>query len=166
MYGLADGKVQAFLDAQAHPTAGWAAALAELREGAKKGHWIWYIFPQVHGLGRSEVALRFALEDADEACDYALHPTLGPRLLSALQAVAACDGTLAVLMGGPLDARKLVSSLTLFAAAGQLAARLPAGAAATTALAIADQCEALLHRAAEQGLPPCAYTQRLVPARP
>lgn len=94
-------------------------ALRELRSGRKRSHWMWFVFPQIAGLGRSSTARRFAIRSADEARAYLAHPTLGPRLIEAADTVRAAhrdDPTLdaTALMGSP-DDLKLRSSMTLFA---------------------------------------------------
>jgi len=101
-----------FVDAQA---ATYDAALAELRAGAKHSHWMWWIFPQIAGLGRSETARRYAITSRGEAIAYLDHPLLGPRLVAAAEAVAAAGGTAEEIMGS-IDTIKLRSSMTLFAA--------------------------------------------------
>ena len=101
-----------FVDAQATT---YDAALAELRAGAKRGHWMWWIFPQIAGLGRSDTARRYAVSSRAEAIAYLAHPLLGPRLIEAARAVAAADGSPETIMGS-IDAVKLRSSMTLFAA--------------------------------------------------
>ena len=93
-------------------------ALAELRAGRKAGHWMWFIFPQVAGLGLSAMAQRYAISGLAEARAYLDHPLLGPRLLECAGAVAATEGSTADRILGPVDAMKLRSSMTLFAAAG------------------------------------------------
>lgn len=146
-----------FLRAQASVSAGYDVALAELRAGRKVGHWVWYVFPQLAGLGSSETAQRFALADADEAWEYLSEPVLGERLLRAMEIVERHDGSLVTLMGGRLDAQKLVSCVTLFARVAQLHAGDPAhGARAAMAVRVG---RALLERAAEAGLPACTFTQ-------
>jgi uncharacterized protein (DUF1810 family) len=90
-------------------------ALAELRRGRKTSHWMWFIFPQIAGLGRSETARFYAISDAAEARAYLAHPLLGPRLIEATRTATAAPGT-AVAIFGEIDALKLRSSLTLFAA--------------------------------------------------
>jgi uncharacterized protein (DUF1810 family) len=92
-------------------------ALAELRAGHKRTHWMWFVFPQIAGLGRSSTAQHFAIRDLDEARAYLAHPTLGPRLLDAAHALVelGSDDPAAVL--GSIDALKLRSSMTLFARA-------------------------------------------------
>jgi uncharacterized protein (DUF1810 family) len=90
-------------------------ALAELRAGAKRSHWMWFVFPQIAGLGRSETARFYAIRSAAEARAYLAHPLLGPRLVEATAAVVAAAGS-AVAILGAIDAIKLRSSMTLFAA--------------------------------------------------
>jgi uncharacterized protein (DUF1810 family) len=90
-------------------------ALAELRAGAKRSHWMWFVFPQIAGLGRSETARFYAIRSAAEARAYLAHPLLGPRLVEATAAVVAASGS-AVAILGAIDAIKLRSSMTLFAA--------------------------------------------------
>lgn len=109
--------LQRFLDAQA---SSYAAALAELRRGRKVTHWMWFVFPQVAGLGRSAMAQRYAIASLDEARAYLAHPLLGPRLREASAAVLAHAGTRSAeaIMGG-VDAIKLRSSMTLFEAVGE-----------------------------------------------
>ena len=92
-------------------------ALAEIRRGAKRGHWMWYIFPQMQRLGRSEMAQRFGIESLDEAWAYLAHPLLGPRLRECVQAIQDLTGKSAVEVFGEVDAMKLRSSLTLFSRA-------------------------------------------------
>lgn len=97
----------------------WEQALAELRAGAKHGHWMWFIFPQIAGLGRSDMAMRYALANRAEAAAYLAHPQLGPRLGEAVSTLLDLPPhtDIARVMGA-VDALKLRSSLTLFEAAG------------------------------------------------
>jgi uncharacterized protein (DUF1810 family) len=88
--------------------------LDELRRGQKSGHWIWFIFPQIAGLGSSEMSLRFAIASLDEARAYLAHPVLGPRLLECAGIVLATRGKSAEQVLGPIDAMKLRSCMTLF----------------------------------------------------
>jgi uncharacterized protein (DUF1810 family) len=106
--------LQRFVDAQAQT---YAQALAELRAGAKRTHWMWFVFPQVAGLGRSGMAQRFALADAAEARAYVAHPLLGRRLVECARALTALDTDDADAVFGSVDAVKLRSSMTLFAVA-------------------------------------------------
>ena len=89
-------------------------ALAELRAGRKTGHWIWFVFPQVAGLGRSEMSRIYSIGSLAEARAYLAHPVLGPRLRESAAAVLATRGRSAGEMLGSIDAVKLRSSMTLF----------------------------------------------------
>lgn len=91
-------------------------ALAELRAGRKTSHWMWFVFPQVAGLGSSPTAVRYAIGSLAEARAYAAHPVLGSRLRACAEAVLEFAGTPEALLGG-VDAAKLRSSMTLFEAA-------------------------------------------------
>jgi uncharacterized protein (DUF1810 family) len=89
-------------------------ALAELRRGLKTGHWMWFIFPQIAGLGFSEISQRFGISSIDEARAYLAHPVLGPRLIECASVVAGTSGRTAAQIFGDIDAIKLRSSMTLF----------------------------------------------------
>lgn len=91
--------------------------LAELRAGRKTSHWMWFIFPQLKGLGRSPTALHFGLDDLHAAEAYLHHPTLGPRLLECTRTVLAVEGRTAHDIFGSPDDLKFRSSLTLFSRA-------------------------------------------------
>ena len=94
----------------------YADALAEIEAGAKRTHWIWYVFPQLEGLGSSPRARHFGLAGPGEAAAYLAHPVLGPRLIRIAEAALAHAGTPAErLMGSGIDAAKLRSCATLFA---------------------------------------------------
>jgi uncharacterized protein (DUF1810 family) len=90
------------------------AALAELHSGSKQGHWMWFIFPQLAGLGRSPTAQLFGIGSLDEARAYLEHPLLGPRLRRCVEALLPSKGRSAEQILGSIDAMKLRSSLTLF----------------------------------------------------
>ncbi|QGG40532.1 DUF1810 domain-containing protein [Aeromicrobium yanjiei] len=105
--------LQRFVDAQDNGT--YERAVAELRDGHKTTHWMWFVFPQVAGLGRSETAVRFAVSGRDEASAYLDHPVLGPRLLECAALMTEVEGSATDVLGG-VDAQKLQSSMTLFAA--------------------------------------------------
>jgi uncharacterized protein (DUF1810 family) len=90
---------------------------AELREGQKVSHWMWFIFPQIAGLGRSETARQYAISSINEARAYLAHPVLAPRLLECTGILAMLSGRTASEIFGELDAHKLRSSMTLFHAA-------------------------------------------------
>ena len=92
-------------------------ALGELRRGRKTSHWMWFVFPQVAGLGRSATAQRYALGGLEEAQAYVAHPVLGPRLRESAQALLDSGATDAEAALGGIDAVKLRSSMTLFARA-------------------------------------------------
>ena len=92
-------------------------AVAELRAGAKVSHWMWFIFPQVAGLGMSAMSREYAISGAKEARAYLAHPVLGPRLRECARIVADTGGRTAEQVFGSVDAMKLRSSMTLFAAA-------------------------------------------------
>ena len=92
----------------------YEGALAELRAGRKTGHWIWFVFPQVAGLGRSEMSRIYAIGSLAEARAYLAHPLLGPRLRECVAALLATRGLSAEAMLGSIDAVKLRSSMTLF----------------------------------------------------
>ncbi|MCU1659503.1 MAG: hypothetical protein JWO57_4159 [Pseudonocardiales bacterium] len=89
-------------------------ALSEIRRGRKSSHWMWFIFPQVAGLGSSATAQRYAIEDLDEARAYLDHPVLGQRLLECAAALATANERSATEIFGEIDAQKLRSSMTLF----------------------------------------------------
>jgi uncharacterized protein (DUF1810 family) len=106
--------LQRFVDAQA-PTID--RVLAELRSGQKRSHWMWFVFPQIAGLGFSQMAQRYAIASLDEAKAYLAHPVLGPRLKLCTEAVLAVEGrSIHAIFGSP-DDMKFRSSLTLFAKA-------------------------------------------------
>lgn len=103
--------LQRFLSAQ---EATYAQAVAELRAGHKRSHWMWFIFPQIEGLGRSDMARRYALASLDEAHAYLAHPVLGARLRECSRLVADLEGkTVEAIFGYP-DNMKFHSSMTLF----------------------------------------------------
>jgi uncharacterized protein (DUF1810 family) len=92
-------------------------ALSELRAGRKTSHWMWFVFPQVSGLGQSPTAKHFELAGLEEARAYLDHEVLGPRLLECCRALLALEGASAEQVLGAVDAMKLRSSMTLFARA-------------------------------------------------
>lgn len=109
-------ELERFIDAQDHGGT-YTQALSELRGGRKRGHWIWFVFPQLAGLGSSETSRRYAIGSREEASAYLAHPVLGARLVECAQALLALPGTDPVAVMGELDAVKLRSSMTLFARA-------------------------------------------------
>src|SRR5215831_7542556 len=92
-------------------------ALAELRAGFKSSHWMWFVFPQIAGLGHSPVSRRYAIASLDEAKAYLEHPLLGPRLSESARILTDLHGVSARDIFGGIDAMKLRSSMTLFARA-------------------------------------------------
>ncbi|PKW26125.1 DUF1810 domain-containing protein [Phycicoccus duodecadis] len=97
----------------------YGAALGELRAGRKRGHWIWFVLPQVEGLGSSGMSQRYGLRGLDEAGAYLAHPVLGPRLLACVEALLAVRGSDAEAVLGAVDAMKLRSSMTVFSRAAE-----------------------------------------------
>jgi uncharacterized protein (DUF1810 family) len=154
------GPLSRFHSAQASPTAGYDTALAEIRRGRKTSHWIWYIFPQIEGLGRSSTARAYAIRDLAEACAYLRDPLLRARyeeIAGAVSEQLAGGVSLEELMGGRTDALKLVSSLTLFHAAAQrLTGEDP------TFESLAQLCDSIFEQTSAQGYPPCAQTVALL----
>lgn len=100
-----------FVEAQAKD---YQAALAELHAGEKRTHWMWYVFPQIAGLGHSPMSARYAIQNADEARAYLSHPTLGPRLVQCAETVLSAENRTATQIMGSPDDLKLRSCATLF----------------------------------------------------
>jgi uncharacterized protein (DUF1810 family) len=105
-----------FVAAQDHGGT-YEAAVAELRSGRKRGHWMWFVFPQIAGLGRSPISQRYAISSLAEAKAYLAHPVLGPRLTECAEILTELDEHNAQEIFGGIDAIKLRSSMTLFARA-------------------------------------------------
>ena len=101
-----------FVSAQSGAT--YERALSELRSGRKTSHWMWFVFPQIAGLGRSEVAKLYAISSLAEARAYVRHPVLGPRLVECAQALMELQTSDPEQVMGGIDAMKLRSSMTLF----------------------------------------------------
>jgi uncharacterized protein (DUF1810 family) len=104
--------LQRFVDAQ-NPV--FAQVCAELREGQKKSHWMWFIFPQLRGLGSSQMASKFGISSRQEAEAYRKHPVLGPRLMECTRLVTLVEGRSITQIFGYPDNLKFRSSMTLFA---------------------------------------------------
>jgi uncharacterized protein (DUF1810 family) len=104
-------ELQRFLDAQ-DPV--YSLVCTELRAGRKESHWMWFIFPQIVGLGQSQTSIRFAISSLDEAKAYLAHPVLGPRLRKCAKLALDVEGRTARQIFGPLDEMKFRSSMTLF----------------------------------------------------
>jgi len=107
-----ENELQRFIDAQAPCI---ADAMAELRAGRKRTHWMWFVFPQLRGLGQSQMAWHFGIASRQEAADYLAHPVLGARLRDCVDLVLAVRGRTAHEIFGSPDDLKLCSCLTLFA---------------------------------------------------
>ena len=110
-------QLQRFVDAQ-DDGGTYRSAFAELRAGRKRSHWMWFVFPQVAGLGSSPMARHYAVSGLAEARAYLAHPVLGPRLVESARALTELEGSDPAAVLGSTDAMKLRSSMTLFAAAG------------------------------------------------
>ena len=102
-----------FLEAQERD---YATALAEIKRGSKRSHWMWYIFPQINGLGFSATSKFYAIKNRTEAENYLAHPVLGERLVEISNALLAVEGKTANQIFGSPDDAKLKSSMTLFGA--------------------------------------------------
>ena len=98
----------------------YAGALAELRRGRKTSHWMWFVFPQISGLGRSKMAQRYAVADLAEARAYLADPVLGQRLRECCEVLLQLPGSDPVAVFGSIDAMKLRSSMTLFTRAAEV----------------------------------------------
>jgi uncharacterized protein (DUF1810 family) len=162
-------ELQRFIDAQDQQTDGLATALAELGRGRKQGHWIWYVFPQLEGLGSSSTARTYGLGGREEAEAFLRDEVLCRRYAQAVAAVSTqlCrlqPPQLEVLMGSRVDALKLVSSLTLFEA---VATTLAGEGDEDSAYArLAEEIGGVLAVADAQGYDRCAFTQRALASQP
>ena len=104
-----------FVKAQEMPYVGYKQALFEIKAGHKQSHWIWYVFPQIHGMGQSWASKEYAIQSPDEAKAYLGHDVLGPRLREITRELLNHRGeSVGVLMGSGIDVRKLRSCMTLF----------------------------------------------------
>lgn len=101
-----------FVEAQAHS---YDSAIAEIRSGRKRSHWMWFVFPQLDGLGSSPISKKYSIKSVDEAEAYLRHPVLGSRLLEIMRAVVELQGRSAFEIFGSPDDLKLRSCATLFA---------------------------------------------------
>lgn len=105
-----------FLEAQNHT---YLKALSEIESGKKTSHWMWYVFPQLKGLGKSDTAQFYGIENLKEAEEYLAHPVLGKHLVAISEMLLRIDGKTANEIFGSPDDLKLRSSMTLFARAGK-----------------------------------------------
>ena len=151
--------------AQASSDSGFESALEQLQTGGKRGHWIWYVFPQIKGLGGMSVPSQtFALDGAQEAAEFLRDAELRSRLLRITRVVAeqlrtGATKSLLALMGSDIDAKKVVSSLTLFL---HVAKRLREVEGTDAYDPVADAADEVLVLAASQGYAPCSFTLECV----
>ncbi len=153
-----------FKSAQERTSGGFDTALGELHAGQKRSHWIWYIFPQLAGLGRSSMAVRYGVQEVAEARAYLRDAVLRERLLVLTRTVVRQlqrqpAPPLDELMGSEIDALKLVSSMTLFR---EVARRLNTIEPLPDHAELAANADAILSVAAEQGFAACAATIRMM----
>jgi uncharacterized protein (DUF1810 family) len=155
--GLSQIDLDRFVDAQRND---FELALREIEDGRKRSHWMWYIFPQVTGLGRSGMSSRYAINSVAEAKAFLAHPILGDRYRRIVDAVwcqvVERASPVRELFGSPDDA-KLVSSLTLFAAVAR-----GLDTPLTEAAAFVARADEILQAAYGQGLARCTVTERFV----
>jgi uncharacterized protein (DUF1810 family) len=147
-----------FVEAQNRPHVGLREALDEISGTGKRGHWIWYVFPQIAGLGDSNMSRTYAIADVEEGEAYLRDPILRPRLLAAIAAVAAQVSRgqrVDVVMGSSIDTQKLVSSVTLFR---HLAARLERTENLEHCHELVEAADIVLRAAVLEGYPPCRHT--------
>ena len=157
--------LERFHHAQAGRWSGFATALEEIRAGRKSSHWIWYVFPQIVGLGRSGTAREYALDGLAEAEAYLRDPVLRGRYLEISQAAEeqlARGVLLERLMGGATDALKMASSLTLFRAAAR---ELAIAESEPVFPQLAQLTDAMLARTTMQGYPACKFTLAQINAK-
>jgi uncharacterized protein (DUF1810 family) len=155
-------RLERFKAAQNSSRSGFESALGEIRTGLKRGHWIWYVFPQLAGLGASGPSQAFAIHGKEEAVEFLQDSELRSRLLTIADAVAEQlrtrkGASLRSLMGSDIDARKVVSSLTLF---GHVAKTLKGVDGIDAYDSIANVADEVLAVSASEGYPPCEYTLR------
>ena len=150
--------LQRFKDAQQRRGSGFEAALSEIQSGEKRGHWIWYVFPQLAGLGHSTASREFGIDGVAEAEAYLRDPVLRGRLLTiaiAVEEQVRHRISLESLMNSSIDVMKLVSSLTLFS---HVAKRLHKAEGLSDYASLARVADNILARADAQGYPPCQFT--------
>jgi len=138
---------------------GFQSALSEVHAGGKRSHWIWYVLPQLSGMGHSTASRTYGLDGVQEAEEYLRDPLLRSRLMAIASAVAEQLAgervTLLRLMGSSIDATKLVSSMTLFQ---HVAKRLHDAEGLEEYAALEGTAKTILARAAAEGYPPCQFT--------
>ena len=153
-----DARLQRFKDAQAQRGSGFESALAEIQGGRKLGHWIWYVFPQLAGLGTSPMSQTYGIAGVAEAEAYLRDPLLRGRLLTITLAVVEQlrrGVSIESLMNSSIDAMKLVSSMTLF---GHVARRLHAAEQLNDYASLARLADEVVATADAERYLPCAFT--------
>lgn len=153
-----DARLQRFKDAQDQRGSGFESALAEMQSGRKRGHWIWYAFPQLAGLGHSSMSQTYGIDGIAEAEAYLRDPILRRRLITITLAVAEQlrrGVSIESLMNSSIDAAKLVSSMTLFE---HVAKRLQATDDLGEFASLARIAAEVLAKADAEGYPRCAFT--------
>ena len=147
-----------FKNAQDEESEGYQAAMREMQTASKQSHWIWYIFPQLEGLGASSTSRFYALADTDEAIAYLADRVLGPRLVEISETVAVRvrgGMSLNTLMSSATDAGKLVSCMTLF---GGLAGKLNADGNDESLKRLSRAAQEILAAGEREGIPACRFT--------
>jgi uncharacterized protein (DUF1810 family) len=155
--------IERFKLAQDQPEAGFDRALSELRAGGKTSDWIWYVCPQLAGLGHSETSQFYAIQNVAEASEYLRDPLLRSRLLRIANEILRqhrAGVPLRRLMGSPVDLLKLVSSMTLF---GAVARKMMQSEPGDECVQLADAADDILQAAKAEGYPPCQVTLRKMP---
>jgi uncharacterized protein (DUF1810 family) len=153
-------RLDRFKQAQSSTHAGFQTALGEIRAGRKRSHWIWYVFPQLAGLGTSSMSRAYAIDGIEEATEFLGDAELRSRYLSIARAVeeqlrSERRPAVREVMGSEIDAQKLVSSLTLF---GEVARAIQATDPSEEYDAIVKTADEVLAIAGTQGYQPCART--------
>jgi uncharacterized protein (DUF1810 family) len=161
-------RLDRFKSAQGSSHAGYEVALREIRAGRKRSHWIWYVFPQLSGMGSSSMSRTYAIDGVAEATEFLRDSELRSRLRTIAEALAEqlrseAKPALSHVMGSEIDANKIVSSMTLF---GHVAKELNTTEPSSDLEAIAGAAEEILRVAATQGYPPCAHTLRVLQQSP
>jgi uncharacterized protein (DUF1810 family) len=151
-------QLRRFHAVQEASNSGFAAALAEIETTGKRGHWIWYVFPQLVGLGVSDESKRYGIHGADEAAEYLQDPVLRARLIAVTKEVATKlqgGALLTTVMGSKIDSLKLVSSMTLFE---QVSVALKTDDLPGEYAELAELATSVLTSAMAQGYARCSFT--------
>ena len=156
-------QLQRFKDAQNRAVDGFATALNEITAGAKRGHWIWYVLPQLQGLGQSPMSVEYGIHGEAEAMAYLRDRELRARLIAITTALASHrhGAALSDVMGSRLDAIKVMSSMTLFET---IARRLHEGGEGAECELLARVAGDILVWGESEGLTRCAFTRSALPS--